>query len=132
MKFLHILSLTGLLMLASCTPQRRVSQVQVIESNSTSITLDVNAPNPEYAAVHQLLFRGFPESNQTYPLISTAEDEIQKQYPAYFKDFFQKQRYKTFVTVASKNEDGSYRIVLNTKALKSDLEQNSIIRKFGY
>ncbi|AYO57601.1 hypothetical protein CO230_05375 [Chryseobacterium sp. 6424] len=126
------MSLIGLFFISGCTTQRRVSQIQVIESNSTSITLDVNSGNPEYAAIYQLLFRGFPESNQTYPLISTAEDEIQKQYPAYFKDFFQKQQYKTFVTVASKNEDGSYRIVLNTKALKSDLEQNSIIRKFGY
>lgn len=132
MKYLYILSLTGLFFISSCTPQRRVSQIHVIESNSTSITLDVNSGNPEYAAIYQLLFRGFPESNQTFPLISTSEELIQKQNPAYFKNFFEKNRYKTFVMVASRNKDGSCRIVLNTRALKLDLEQNSIIRNFGY
>ena len=34
----------------------------------------------EYVAVNQLLFRGFPNSNQTIPLISTSEIEIQKQF----------------------------------------------------
>jgi hypothetical protein len=43
--------------------------------------------NPEYIAVHQLLFRGFPNSNQTIPLISTSEIEIQKQFPEYLKIF---------------------------------------------
>jgi hypothetical protein len=78
--------LSGLLI--NCKSVKTISNTQIIESTENSIILDVKAVNPEYVAVHQLLFRGFPNSNQTNPLISTSEIEIQKQFPTYFKDFF--------------------------------------------
>jgi hypothetical protein len=110
----------------------RVSNVQAVDYDDASITVNISGSNPEYKAIYHLLFRGFPESNQKTPLISTSEEEIKKQHPEYFRKFFDEKRYKTFVTSSSKNGDKTKRIVINLRALRADLEQNSIIRKFGY
>lgn len=115
----------------NCNSQNRTSDIQVIDSDTSSITLNINNSKPEHTAVYHLLFRGFPSSNQTTALISTSEEQIQKQHPEYFKKMFAENRYKTFVTSSSKIGN-MQRVVLNVKALKADLEQNSIIRKFGY
>jgi hypothetical protein len=132
MKYYKLLFLCALGLLINCKSVNTISSTQIIESTENSITLDVKAANPEYVAVNQLLFRGFPNSNQTIPLISTSEIEIQKQFPTYFKDLFQSNRYKSFITSSTKNSNGSHRITINLKAIRLDLEQNSIIRKFGY
>jgi len=118
--------------LLSCNSRNHASDIQVIDSNDSSITLNITDQKPEYAAVYHLLFRGIPNSNQTTPLISTSEEATEKQFPEYFKKLFAENRYKTFVSSSSKNSNGSHRVVVNTKALRLDLEQNSIIRKFGY
>lgn len=118
--------------LLSCNSRNHASDIQVIDSNESSMTLNITDQKPEYAAVYHLLFRGIPNSNQTTPLISTSEDAAEKQFPEYFKKLFNENRYKTFVTSSSKIGNGSQRVVVNTKALRLDLEQNSIIRKFGY
>ncbi len=116
----------------NCKSANTISNTQIIESTENAVIIDVNAKNPEYIAIHQLLFRGFPNSSQTIPLINTSETETQKKFPTYFKDFFQGNRYKSFITSSTKNSNGSHRIVINLKAIRLDLEQNSIIRKFGY
>ena len=132
MKYFKLLFLCVFSLLINCKSTKTISSTQIIESTESSIILDIKAVNPEYVAVNQLLFRGFPNSNQTNPLISTSEIEIQKQFPTYFKDFFQGNRYKSFITSSTKNTNGYHRIVINLKAIRLDLEQNSIIRKFGY
>lgn len=118
--------------LLSCNSRNNASDIQVIDSNDSSITLNITDQKPEYAAIYHLLFRGIPNSNQTTPLISTSEEATEKQFPEYFKKLFNENRYKTFVTSSSKNSNGSQRVVVNTRALRLDLEQNSIIRRFGY
>ena len=115
-----------------CTSRNHTSNIQVVDYNDASITVNISDPKPEYTAIYHLLFRGFPESNQKTPLISTSEEEIEKQHPEYFKKFFEENRYKTFVTSSSKNAGKGQQVVINLRALKADLEQNSIIRKFGY
>ena len=132
MRIFKINFLLVLFFLMSCTSKNVLSNAEVLQSDENSISLNAFGANPEYSVIYQLLFRGFPSSSQTNPLISTSESEIQQQFPQYFNQFFKGNRYQTFITSSTKNQDGSYRIVVNTKALKLDLEQNSIIRKFGY
>lgn len=132
MKNVILLFAFAALVLVGCNARNHASDIQVVEYDDTSITLNITDPNPEYTAVYHLLYRGFPQSNQKTPLISTSEAETEKQHPEYFKKLFAEKRYKTFITSSSKNSNNTQRIVLNTRALKADLEQNSIIRKFGY
>ncbi|SFI51456.1 hypothetical protein [Halpernia frigidisoli] len=131
MKFKICFFVTLFLLFSSCT-NRTKSDFQFISFDNDSVTINISKETPDYEVFNQLLFRGFPNSNQTMPLISTSEREIEQQFPQYFNLFFKENRYKTFITSSTKNQDGSYRILVNTKALKLDLEQNSIIRKFGY
>lgn len=132
MKFLKILSFVGALLLVGCVNRSNISNIQLISYDESSITVDADATQPEYGAIYHLLFRGLPNSNQTVPIISTSEEQTKQQFPTYFKNFIDNKRYQTFITSSTKNSNGSRRIVINTKALKQDLEQNSIIRKFGY
>ena len=132
MKILKILSFVGVLLLVGCVNRSNISNIQLISYDESSITVDADATQPEYGAIYHLLFRGLPNSNQTVPIISTSEEQAKQQFPAYFKTFIDNKRYQTFITSSTKNSNGSRRIVINTKALKQDLEQNSIIRKFGY
>lgn len=132
MRFLKILSFVGALLLVGCVNRSNISNIQLISYDDISITVDADAAQPEYGVIYHLLFRGLPNSNQTVPIISTSEEQTKQQFPAYFKNFIDNKRYQTFISSSTKNSNGSRRIVINTKALKQDLEQNSIIRKFGY
>jgi len=88
-----------------------------------------------------LLFRGIPESPEKFPLIGTSEGEEKAKHPEYFNSLYDGQRYKSFIsstipTTSVYRESGSrktaFDIKVNVNALRSDLEANKIIRKFGY
>lgn len=98
--------------------------------------------NAEKNAFNTLFFRGLPNSkNQKSALIGTDENSIKENNKAYFNTLFAS-RYKSFimssvqVAEGTKYKDGSTGIALditiNTRALKEDLENNNIIRKFGF
>lgn len=130
---LRIVYVFGLLSLVvSCTSRSNIPNIGVIESNESLITIDVDSPEPEYAAMYQLLFRGIADSSQRIPLIKVSESAALNSNPTYFENFLKKGRYKTFITSSTKNKNSSRRIVINLSALKLDLEYNAIIRKFGY
>jgi hypothetical protein len=96
----------------------------------------------EKNAMNVLLFRGLPESEVKIGLIGTNEsDEIIK-HQAYFTKFYTELRYKTFImssipTSDLINKKGSKKSIavdvkINFVALKRDLEQSNLIRRFGY
>jgi len=88
-----------------------------------------------------LLFRGLPESEQKIPLIGTNENEERGKHKEYFDEFY-KGRYNSFVMSSIPSSDlinykgGKKSIAvdvnINLTALRKDLEQNNIIRKFGF
>jgi hypothetical protein len=91
----------------------------------------------EQNAFNTLLFRGFPESSQKIPLIGYDEAGIVGQYGGYFDLLYGQRRYRTFVIhsrpidrYAKKQQ--TVELTINLNALRSDLEQNGVIRKFGY
>lgn len=125
-------------------------RVNYLSSDGTSLSVrsvgydkkkDKAVEAAEQAAVMSLLFRGIPGSQQSLPLIGTDEAAIIKAHQAYFDVFLKEKRYKGFITssipVSKFGKDASGRkfismdITINLKALRADLEQQDIIRKFG-
>lgn len=99
--------------------------------------------NAEQSAIRTILFRGVPGSNQVEnPLIGVNEESIQKEHKNYFNDFFEGKRYSSFILSntpisqfakdATKKKCIVVDIKVNLQALRSDLEQQKVIRKFGF
>lgn len=96
----------------------------------------------EKNAFNVLLFRGLPESEQKNALIGTNETNEKVKHKEYFKKFYTDKRYKTFMMSSipssnlTKHKGGKKRIAVDVKinllSLRKDLEENNIIRKFGY
>jgi hypothetical protein len=141
--------LTGL-MLSSCKTLPEAGPVATYEHEGTitvrSTGTGSNARrarlDAERQAVYTLLFRGFPDSQQKTPLIGYAENSIPQQHKEYFTWMFGKtelgeNRYRTFI-IASRlsgrfaGNQQNVDVTINLRALRSDLEQRGIIRKFGY
>lgn len=92
-------------------------------------------------AVNVLLFRGLPESEQKTAIIGTNETEEIAKHKVYFEEFYNQKRYNTFIMSSVpvsdliKQSGGQKRqavdVKVNISALKKDLEQNNIVRRFG-
>ena len=96
----------------------------------------------ERQAFKDLFFRGYPTSQQKTPMIGVNEIALTQQHKAYFDQFFGMtelgpNRYRTFI-IRSKpvgkfsGNQLTTDVTINLRALRTDLEQNGIIRKFGY
>lgn len=94
----------------------------------------------ETAALKVLLFKGLPGSELANPLVEN-EAEAQNGNRRYFSILIDHGRYKTFIMnstpyfddyVLGKNWRVNVNIKWNISSLRKDLEQNGIIRKFGY
>ena len=89
-----------------------------------------------------LFFRGLPASEQKIALIGTNETEEKEKNKEYFNKFYKDKRYKSFVISSNpkseltRHKGGKKSIAVEVKinlvALRKDLEQNNIIRKFGF
>mgnify|MGYP006143240887 FL=1 len=89
-----------------------------------------------------LLFRGLPESEQKNALVGTNESEEIEKNKDYFTKFYNDKRYRTFIMFSVptsdliKHKGGKKSIAVDIKinliALRKDLEQNNVIRRFGY
>jgi hypothetical protein len=98
--------------------------------------------NAEKSAINVILFRGLPESIQKTALIGTSESEEMDKHKDYFEKFYSQNRYRTFIMSSIpvsnliKQNGGQKSIAADVKvnlvALRKDLEQNNIIRKFGF
>ncbi|MDR1884505.1 MAG: hypothetical protein LBR26_17285 [Prevotella sp.] len=137
--------LTGLLV-CSCKSSIPSAQVNYLSERDGSInvrsvgvgkTKDAAKANAEINGIDVLLFRGLPESSQKTPLLGYNESEIRKQYDNYFKQMYENKRYLTFVMSSQpvsdySKERVSVEVKINLRALRSDLEGQGLIRKFGY
>ncbi len=145
----HCLFIICLLTTYSISGQNKVN---FLSDGSNTLSLRVTAygkkakeaiENAEQAAVRTILFRGIPGSNQVEnPLIGVNEEKIQKEHKAYFKELFEEKRCNSFilstVPVSKFSKDATKKkcivadIKVNLQALRSDLEQHKVIRKFGF
>jgi len=96
----------------------------------------------ERQAFKDLFFRGYPTSQQKTPMIGVNESALTQQHKAYFDRFFGMtelgdNRYRSFV-ISSKpigkfsDNQLTMDVTIHLRALRVDLEQNGIIRRFGY
>lgn len=138
-----------ILFLSGCNSSQKVYSCRCRVNNTDKIVLRTTGygnteRNAELDAcryaIEQILFRGIPDSDLHTPLISTNEQEVRTSNSNYFKELFDKGRYASFISFAPIVESGVKRgthwvvcdVTVNLRALRSDLENNKIIRKFGY
>jgi hypothetical protein len=126
-------------------------QVNYVSGNAGTITMRAIGSGKkqqdaigeaEKNAINVLLFRGLPESEQKSALIGSNESEEIEKHKEYFDQFYAQKRYKTFIMSSipvgdfAKQNGGAKSQTLDVKvnliALRTDLEQNNIIRKFGF
>jgi hypothetical protein len=134
-----------------CSPKltKNSAEVNYISSVDGTITLRVIGDgsnqkaqeSSEVMALNVLLFRGIPESQEKLALVGSNEIEEKEKNKDYFNRLLVGKRYKSFImsvipTTGTYKESGlrrsAFDIKVNTSALRRDLEQNNIIRKFGY
>ena len=141
-----------LLSIVPCNAQKKLPAVEVNYLSSADGTVTMRAIGTgsneqkaialaEQNAINVLLFRGLPESEQKEALIGNGEAEAKESNKQYFDKLY-KERYKLFimssvpVTTFAKQKGGVKSITMDVKvnlvALRKDLEQNNIIRKFGF
>lgn len=87
-----------------------------------------------------ILFKGLPGTELNVPLIEN-EVEAKSKKAEYFKKFFDEGNYKTFMMSSTESSNlikvkGGKKISVDVKinynSLRKDLEQNQVIRKFGF
>ncbi|MBO5839553.1 MAG: hypothetical protein J6R06_07770 [Bacteroidales bacterium] len=99
--------------------------------------------NAEIIAIKKVLFIGIPNSKiLKQPLIGTNESEIINNNNYYFDEFFDKKRYKNFISSCipitefkrdiTRKKSITVDIVVNIQILRADLESEGIIPKFGF
>jgi len=94
----------------------------------------------EKKAFEILFFRGIPNTSVETPLIGSNESELMNKHSKYFESFF-KNRYKSFIMSISESSPSQKNkgvisvvsdIKINILSLKKDLEENGLVRKFGF
>jgi hypothetical protein len=87
-----------------------------------------------------ILFKGLPGTELNIPLIEN-EKTATSEHPEYFQKFFDYNYYQSFIMLSTessnliKTKQGkkiTVDLVINIKSLRIDLEQNQLIRKFGF
>jgi hypothetical protein len=112
----------------------------VVESDGYGKKKQIAIEDAQYRAMETIMFRGVPGTDLNIPLI--ADDvEAKSKFKKYF-DELKAGRYKDFITNTNvtsefvKKTKGakniSIQVEINYKALRIDLEQKQLIRKFGY
>lgn len=96
--------------------------------------------NAQKNAFETLFFRGIPGSQQNTALIGP-DEKSKLNNSKYFEEFYEKERFKTFLTGTQEvsqlqkvagGKQLTISLGINLPALRKDLENTSIIRKFGY
>lgn len=153
MKITLKISIIICLIITSCASKSKTpltAEVNVInESKNKTIELRSIGYGPNEAAAAYdserktfeiILFRGIPETSVQKPLVDSNEQQILNKHPEYFKTFFE-QRYKSFIMSVYNSSPpskfkGNHTVVrdikINLISLKKDLEDNNIIRGFGF
>jgi len=113
----------------------------VIRTNGFGKNINDASINAQKSAFYNLIFKGIPGSSiANVPMVSDEYDAYQKN-ENYFNNLFDNGHYNTFMMYSnmasepneSKGEASvSIDVKINYNSLRNDLEQNSVIRKFGY
>ena len=113
----------------------------VIKTNGFGHNVNEAVANAQKSAFYNLIFKGIPGSSiANVPMVANESDAYQK-HEDYFNNLLDKGNYFTFMmysNMASNPNEGkgeanvTVDVKINYNSLRRDLEQNTIIRKFGY
>ncbi len=151
MKLPDFFTLICLALLASCNSSKMSTGEVNYLSSSEQGTLLVSAAgygaskaaaiaNAEAAAFKNLIFRGIPGSQYHLPMVPD-EASARKHHGSYFTKLLDGSGYKSFLMLseemsafspARKNQKNILmKVKINVDALRRDMEQNGVVRKFG-
>ena len=111
-----------------------------VESIGYGNTQSEAVADAQINAIKILLFKGLPGTELNVPLIEN-ENDAKSTYRDYFQNLFEQGNYIKFImssTVSSspikkvKIKKITLDLKINYNSLRKDLEQNQVIRKFGY
>ncbi len=139
-----------LVLLASCT-KKLYSPSTVSDSSTEDGTIRIHATgfgksqtdayyNSVQNAFSMLLYKGIPESVQSTPLIPDEATAVQ-QHPDVMNCFKDDKCYSQFLTKATREGEktkvkngyeSASDVTINIRSLRSFLEKNNVIRKFGF
>lgn len=140
--------LMAIVCLLGCRQSQPIYNVLALRDDANTLTLrctgygntesDALADAGRYA-IEQLLFRGIPGTNQRHPLIGTDEQTARTEHATYLQSLLEGKRYLSFLTQSLPVESLQQyhqsqveaEITINLRALRTDLEQSGVIRKFG-
>lgn len=114
--------------------------VYTVSAAATAKTTELAVREAEMNALDVLFYRGLPGSQQKIPMIGIDEQKAKEAHSAYFKQFYEEARYRSFITETTVTQtvdnDGcsksvEARVRINVRALRADLESRSVIRKYG-
>jgi hypothetical protein len=147
-----ILGLIVILGLHSCSPKLQPYSAEVnflykeaqgtiaVKSTGYGKNQTEAVADAQINAFKVLLFKGLPGTELNVPLIEN-ENDTKSKHSEYFKKFFEQGHYKTFMMSSTESSNlikmkGTNKITVDVKinynSLRKDLEQNQLIRKFGY
>lgn len=86
-----------------------------------------------------VFFRGFPDSYTCRDGLVGTDENVMKMHEVYFKEMTQGGRFASFITSTrlvnynkKNNKEGVVRYVVNMRALRQDLENKGVKRRFGF
>lgn len=126
----------------------QAQNVNTVADNKESITVDItvfgvkdkNACKEAIPVLeHTLFFRGFADSQFHKEALVGTDESFASHHPSYFKDLFDNGRFNSFISSSylvyydkkSKPKEAVVRFIVNTKALRLDLERQGVKRRFG-
>ena len=148
-KTIFVIAIIGL---HSCSPKLQPYSAEVnflykeatgtiaVKSTGYGKNRDAAITEAQKNAFNIILFKGLPGTELSVPLVEN-EDEAKSKNGEYFKKFFEQGNYKTFMMSSTESSDllnvkGGKKISVDVKinysSLRKDLEQNQVIRKFGF
>jgi hypothetical protein len=154
MRFLsHLVLVPFILLLNSCSPKTAPYSAQVnflykdsqgtigVKSLGFGTNRSKAIADAQKNAFNVILFKGIPGTELNLPLVPN-ESAAKQQHGDYFKNFFDKEYYNMYMMSSTESSNlikvkgGGNKISVDVKinyvSLRRDLEQNNVIRKFGY
>lgn len=140
-----------LIILLLCINVSLLAQYQVSYISSTKNTITLRSvgygktkmdalKQAETNGIKAVLFQGIDNESSTRPLILSTETDITTMHPSFFNNLYNSE-YRTFISKTeiikkySKDKNKQKNIIVDvtikTRALRENLEQKGIIRKFG-
>ena len=142
MKKIIKLLILGLIIISPNIPliAQNAKGLIIVESDGNGKNKQMAIEDAQYKAFEIIMFKGIPGTDLNVPLIAN-ETESKAKFKKYYQELKQS-RFKGFIANTNvtsefvKKGKGAKNITIQTeinyKALRIDLEQNQITRKFGF